>query len=548
MNNKGFAITSVIYGLSILGIMIVAILMGTMSSARHNVSEEAKAVEEFLINFNQTEITFRESTSYKVPDEETGWYRIEAFGKASSNARGTFISGIVFLRENDYLTISMDGDATEVSLDGDTLMSAPHANGSVPGNGYLCYDKSVAGGFIDMNTFDIKDPTKSLIGNDDVTISNSGCTKAYVNGNPLNSTGTITNPVLDSLILPGAYNGTTGKVIIQRIAEYDQNITPTIPIKNKSFNKVKKITINKGSNNIPIKGLYYTYPRSTNALEQINIVGTTTTTATSLSLTSSGQDIYEIFILFDQAHAKKNLSGWTVTLETANGNYVVYDSRDTLGIPIGSEGLHLSAFQPDSYTADVLGSVNNFPTHGNYYMIPITSENMAVSAVLNGADDGNQLKIEPITGESRQKWSIDMINAPGSPNSNFPGVPNKTGRKEYRIMELTRYKALNIYYDENYKTNFVSASETFNSLSRNEPQIWNIFPMKDTTYAIKTVVPSFTESEKSGFLFSKTAGESTNNINDVMIGLAQPNEDVADRDTLPTNIERFRLYSLDFSR
>ena len=182
-------------------------------------------------------------------------------------------------------------------------------------------------------------------------------------------------------------------------------------------------------------------------------------------------------------------------------------------------------------------------------MIPINTENMAVSAVLNGAEDGNQLMIEPITGESRQMWSIDMINAPGVANSNFPGIPNRSGRKEYRIMELTRYKALNIYYDENYKMNFVSASETFNSLSRNEPQIWNIFPMKDTTFAIKTVVPSFTLSEKSGFLFAKTLGDSTNNLNYVMIGMASAaSQSESDRDTLPTNIERFRLYSLDFSK
>jgi hypothetical protein len=174
---------------------------------------------------------------------------------------------------------------------------------------------------------------------------------------------------------------------------------------------------------------------------------------------------------------------------------------------------------------------------------------MVVSATLSGADDSNQLKIEPLTGESRQKWAIDLLNRPGSAEQNFPNVGNRSNKKEYRITELTRYKSLNIYYDENYKMNFVSASETFNSLSRNEPQIWNIFPMGDGTYAIKTVVPSFTISEKSGFLLAKPFGDNNNNDDDVLIGLAKEynNGAVDDLNTTPTSIERFFLYSLDFS-
>ena len=544
MNNKGFAITSVIYGLAILGVMIVAILMGTLSSSRHNVSEEAKAVEEFLINFNQTEITFRESSNYIVPQEETGWYRIQAFGKGTAKARGTFITGIVYLEEGWTVTINMTNQATEVSVRGTKVISAPAAQGTVPGGGFICYSKAVTGGYVNMTNYELKDKNESLVGNNAVDFSGNSCSKAYVNGHALTNSGIINNPLIDSLVLPGAYNGTSGKVTLQRLAEKDE-LTPKIPRKNHKFDKVTKISINKGTNNIPIKGIYYTFATGTTN-RQITVSGSTGN-VTSVSV--GNRDIYEVFILFDKTYAKRNLAGWTVTLETNNGNYIVYDSRDTLGIPIGNEGLHLSSFQPDSYTRNVLDPSNNFPIHGNYFMIPINTENMAVSAVLNGADDGNQLMIEPITGESRQMWAIDMINAPGSTTSNFPGIPNRSGRKEYRIMELTRYKALNIYYDENYKMNFVSASETFNSLSRNEPQIWNIFPMKDTTFAIKTVVPSFTLTEKSGFLFAKTLGESNNNLNYVMIGMASAaSQGNSDKNTLPTSIERFRLYSLDFSK
>ena len=39
MNKKGFAISTVIYGLSIMGVLIVSILMGIMSTTRANNRE-----------------------------------------------------------------------------------------------------------------------------------------------------------------------------------------------------------------------------------------------------------------------------------------------------------------------------------------------------------------------------------------------------------------------------------------------------------------------------------------------------------------------------
>ena len=209
----------------------------------------------------------------------------------------------------------------------------------------------------------------------------------------------------------------------------------------------------------------------------------------------------------------------------------------------------MSAYQPDSITTTGINvnKVDSFPNHGNYYIFPITAENKVVSANSTVADDANKLQIELLTGESRQKWSIDKINDINGSSPNFENISNVSGRKEYRIMELARYKALNIYYDQNSPMNFISASETFNTLSRNEPQIWNIYPLGDTTYAIKTVVPSFDATKKSGFLFAKPNGEGSNNINDVMIGLAANPSD-SEADLMPTNVERFFLYSLDFSR
>ncbi len=554
MNNKGFAITAVIYGLAILGVMIIAILMGTLSSTRNNVAEEAEAVENFLINFNQTEITYRKTGIYTIPPGETGWYRFEAFGKNSGSARGAYVTGIIFAKEGTKFRITIDNNQTFVQYinpsGSDTnLMRAQAAQGSVPGGTLLCYNSSPLGGDVDMTSFELKDPTKSFTGVDGVTYNNcpdlANQYRTYLLGYP-NKVGDHDYYFVDGLMVAGA-NGTadgSGKLIISRLAEKD-DLNKDMPRKNTQFNSVSRITVNAPSG-LGTPKIYYSYHDTYN--DSTGVFKGHSVKCTNNPCDVGGKNLDEILLLFDGAE-NKNSQGVSVVVKNSSGyEYYLYNSTDTYGQTISPAGIHLSAYQPDSSTANVVLAANNFPVHGNYYIIPVNATNMLVSAVSVGTDDANQLKIEHFTGDSRQKWAIDMINDPDNIGStNFPGILNASGKKEYRIMELTRHKALNIYYDENYKMNFVSASETFNSLARNEPQIWNIFPLNDGTFGIKTVVPSFTLSEKSGFLFTKPAGEGPNNVGDVLIGVTR-DQSANDRKTTPTQVERFILYSLDFSK
>ena len=55
LNNKGFAITTVIYGLAILGILLMALLMSTLSQARTNNNDITRSIEDELNRFSQTE-------------------------------------------------------------------------------------------------------------------------------------------------------------------------------------------------------------------------------------------------------------------------------------------------------------------------------------------------------------------------------------------------------------------------------------------------------------------------------------------------------------
>ena len=129
INNKGFAISTLIYGLSIMGIMIVAILMATMTQTRSNNSSLAKSIEEDLNRFSRTETSFKPATGnitaqeYIVP--ESGWYKIELWGTQGkgNGGKGAYTSGVIELTEGEVLYFyvgkhsnSVGGYATEVRV------------------------------------------------------------------------------------------------------------------------------------------------------------------------------------------------------------------------------------------------------------------------------------------------------------------------------------------------------------------------------------------------------------------------------------------------
>ena len=137
-NNKGFAITTVIYGLSIMGLLLVAILMATMSTNRTNSRELAKSIEEELNFIKGSERSFEydnggddvnnipKAQEYIVPEGKSGFYKIELWGTQGAGPTGglgAYTSGVIQLKEGDrlYLYIgrhiaTKGGRATEVRV------------------------------------------------------------------------------------------------------------------------------------------------------------------------------------------------------------------------------------------------------------------------------------------------------------------------------------------------------------------------------------------------------------------------------------------------
>ena len=115
MNNKGFAVSSLLYGLMLVAFLIVSILMSIMSTNRKNTSTLVKKIEEELNRYSQTatELSSTDGTQeFIVPYGKAGWYKIELWGAAAKNVdpvnetedgRGAYTSGIIYLAENTHL-------------------------------------------------------------------------------------------------------------------------------------------------------------------------------------------------------------------------------------------------------------------------------------------------------------------------------------------------------------------------------------------------------------------------------------------------------------
>lgn len=123
LNNKGFAISTILYSLLIMIFIIVALMMGIMASNRRNVKDLITTIEEELNRYSLTTTEFLPTTGsdqaqeYVVPYGKAGWYKIELWGAAGGNStvaggKGAYTSGMIYLAENTSLYFYVGGQGT----------------------------------------------------------------------------------------------------------------------------------------------------------------------------------------------------------------------------------------------------------------------------------------------------------------------------------------------------------------------------------------------------------------------------------------------------
>ena len=538
MNNKGFAVTAVIYGLSILGVLIISILMGTLSASRANIQLEANKIEKDLIAFNRTSVVYNEGENlFTVPQGESGWYRVEAFGTGYANLPGAYTTGIIYLDEGRSLYVDLsyrpsNADAIIRAEDGSgpIIMRAAAADGAVPGGTLQAYSAEPLGGNVLLTDFQLRNPQSSnLIGTEGIYYSNYGPTSliaGYPGSERAKSYGGFNYYFVDGLMLAAANKGVS-KVIITRLARKDDEI-PTIPRKTDKYDDVVTVRVYNYSN-VRIMGLFAT---ANGNQYGANFAGESGT----ISIDLPGVNVDDISVLFDTSSNSfvKNVD--IVLVHSDGGTVSIYSSsqNDASGFTATPTGIKLSAYQPD-YSMEP-------PDYGNYYLIPVLSDNKVVSARRNTESEDNPIQIEYIQGTPRQKWAITKIKS-----NNVLENPDDI---EYYISEESRYKSISIYHDQNVVKSRIVAAMTFNTLSRNPPQIWKITPQYDGTYAIKTTIASYNMAQRSGFISVNTSRKEDDSPSDyydqLMLGQALNYNVESDEDTVPTVTERFHLYSIDF--
>lgn len=124
LNNRGFAVTTVLYGIIIMVFLSVFSLMAILATNRTNTHNLADIIEDELIRFGKTSATFDSGVAsaqeFIVPEGQSGWYKIELWGASGADVRsttgnevpggnGAYTSGLVYLNAGEKLYFKIGG-------------------------------------------------------------------------------------------------------------------------------------------------------------------------------------------------------------------------------------------------------------------------------------------------------------------------------------------------------------------------------------------------------------------------------------------------------
>lgn len=221
LNKKGFAISTLIYGLSILGLLLITMLMSTLSNTRSNSKEMSNAIEDDLNRYSRTSVAFSSSTKaqeFVVPDGESGWYRIELWGAQGSNGeggKGAYTTGIIELQEGESLYFYVGkkgakgegGEETSVRVESGNDDNSKSSRIMVAGGGGSKY--SSPGTTISKYTATINEKNFSIDSSNKISLEGNLIGTTY---NSVNSVGneypiTYNNSINNKAGGKGYYNG-----------------------------------------------------------------------------------------------------------------------------------------------------------------------------------------------------------------------------------------------------------------------------------------------------------------------------------------------------
>ena len=505
-NEKGFAITTLVYGLSILGFLVVLILMGTMSTSRANNRELAKAVERELNKNSVTDVAFDGSKAtdgdyleeiYVIPYGQGGWFRVELWGASGTNGRGAYTSGFIRLEEGDtlhfYVGKKRTGKETDLRLisggyderssyesrimvaagggnasgaNGGTLEGYTNLNpvvipktsrgikGVGGGDGFFPSTATNHGGTsyisgyggaasIYQNTVYPNNPTYVHC---PVVYNDNADTYSYPNCNPGQADPTIGRKYFfrDGIMLPAVNTG-DGKAKIERISPKD-----TVERHNTNMLDVKEIIdcVDGTSNSTTKISAMINGQEKGITITPTDVGDPESRTGTKCKhINISRTDLDEIATF----HAlNENPDNHRIIIRKNDNSIAVLkkavSESNKKSETSSPTGYRISAYQHDSTTS--------LPAIGTYYIIPISTMNQ----VLNS---GNPVVASLLSGTLTQKWQIEK-NADGT---------------TYKIIESSNNKAIT---ESSSKAISTTGYNGTNSSSK-----WKILPLGNGLYRIQ---------------------------------------------------------------
>ena len=140
LNNHGFAISTLLYGLMIMSLLVILALISNLGTNRKNTTTLVDKIEDELNRLSLSD-TEGEYTGGEIDDNgreyiapSSGWYKIELFGAAgggSNGGRGSYVSGIMYLELGDvlYFYVGEKGDRNATFNGGGAGSGSNYAGG-----------------------------------------------------------------------------------------------------------------------------------------------------------------------------------------------------------------------------------------------------------------------------------------------------------------------------------------------------------------------------------------------------------------------------------
>ena len=410
--NKGFAVTALLYGLSIMSLMTVALMMSIMQNTRKNTTTTVKSIEEELNNYGSTAIDYTNEGAYVVPEGQTGYYHIELCG-----SNNTLTTGSIYLPENTVLAYEPGTTSSQIKIGGSAIMIASSNESETFVNGMAkYYNKIAAYPFINgqvitnsgctngmtmnkVSTTAPVSPNSSIFdsGGTITTKKNANITVVYYNENSKDAPGTTTGSNVKTLSVDA------GKKISEIYIDYKEQVDKNTEV------KINDSQISKDSP--------YDFKQEGYTISRFSLINDTIPIAnyviTKVKIDSNKYSIEKGTVLTAQSYSPPiGANACTEAFNVANNpnnNSLIHYGSDMLARPVKTENYKSKNTQKWRIESTEDNMYKIIETE-EYKVLQVNKHDTSVSTLVCGVFTcENEFKSDDkFTNNPNQKWKLDQ--------------------------------------------------------------------------------------------------------------------------------------------